>query len=61
MDAHILKDIDVLTLIPEYDEDGQFSNLVIVPEVGISLRIRPVLNRTGQMLYLEVEEEETEG
>lgn len=61
MDVHILKDIDILTLIPEYDEDYDknryLSSLVIVPEVGKRLRITPMLNLSTEIPYLEVEED----
>ena len=60
MDAHILKDIDVLTLIPEYDANGRFSRLVVAPEVGKRLIIEPMLDLSTEIPYLEVEEEETE-
>lgn len=55
---HDLKDMDILTVIPEYDEDGQFSSLVIVDEYERRVRISPMINLSTEIPYLEVKEEE---
>lgn len=56
---HWLKDIEILTIIPEYDE-GQFSSIIVVSELGKQVRVKPMLNLSTEIPYLELEELEVE-
>lgn len=53
---HYLKDMDVMCLIPEYDEEGQFVSLQILEDGAKDLRIKPMLNLSTEIPYLEIEE-----